>query len=201
MCVVILLNISMLTRAGDNWSQFSGLRCLFSLVFNFSGVSFLPQTSLIALVRLGLILGSQSYYYWILLSAPTGCHQCDPLTVALYHWPNITFLRGLSSSCCNSSSTSEGAKRLRESSPWEIFLFLFGLPGNFAGLTFLFPLGSLEGVSVSSLSLLRSSGCPLVWVLYSLPIFSTIDLESLLTEFPRQSPSYLRNLSAPLLAL
>ena len=79
MCVVILLNISMLTRAGDNWSQFSGLRCLFSLVFNFSGVSFLPQTSLIALVRLGLILGSHSL---LLLNSSVSSHRMSSM------WPS-----------------------------------------------------------------------------------------------------------------
>ena len=113
---------------------------------------------------------------------------------------NITFLRGSSFSCYNSTFTSECAKRFRESLSREIILFLFLLCGNFAGPNLLFPLGSLEGVSVSCLSLLRSSGCPLVWALFSLSIFSSIDLESLLTEFPKQNPIYLKNLSVPLLA-
>ena len=115
-CAGILLNISMFTRVGDSWSQFSGLRCLFSLIFSFSGVSFLPQTSLIALARLALILGS---HILLLLISSANSYKMSSEWASDYGsvslTTNITFLRGSSSSCCNSSYTSEGAKRLKES--------------------------------------------------------------------------------------
>ena len=53
MCDGMLLNVPMFTKLGDNWSQFSGLRYLFSRIFNLYEVSFLPQTSFTALARLG----------------------------------------------------------------------------------------------------------------------------------------------------
>ena len=127
-------------------------------------------------------------HFYILLPAHTGCHLCVPLTLIT----SITFLRRSSFSCCKSFSISEGAKRFRESSSWEIILFLLGLSGNFAGPTLLFPLGSLEGEQVSCLSLLRSSGCPLVWALLSFSIFSSKDLESLLTELSKAEPKLFR---------
>ena len=39
----ILLNISIFTKVYDNWSQFSGLRCLLILTCNLSEVGFLPH--------------------------------------------------------------------------------------------------------------------------------------------------------------
>ena len=124
-CARILLDISILTRVGHNWSQYFGLRCLFSLIFNFFGVTFLLQTSLIALARLGLILGSHSS---LLLNSSVSSHRME----SVYHsdcgsvslTTNITFLRGSSSSCCKSSSTFEGTKRLRVSS-LKLFVILF----------------------------------------------------------------------------
>ena len=77
----IMLNISMLTKVGNNWSQFSGLRSLFSLIFNFSDVSFLPQTSIIALARLGLILGSHRSS---LLNSSVRSHKMSSTSV----WPS-----------------------------------------------------------------------------------------------------------------
>ena len=105
---------------------------------------------------------------------------------------NITFWRGLSFCRCKSSSTSEGAKRLRESLSWEIILILLGLPSTFAGPDLLFSLGSLEGVPASCLSLLRFSGSQLVWTLFTLLNISSMDLEVLLTELSKAEPKLFR---------
>ena len=115
---------------------------------------------------------------------------------------NIIFRRGSSSSCCKSSSTSECAKRLRKFLSWEIILFLFGLPDNFSGPTPFYLLVLLEGVSGSCHSLLRYPGCSLVWTLFSLSIFSSMDLESLLTELSKEEPKlYRRSFSVSINAL
>ena len=80
----------MFTRVGDDWIHFSGFRRLFSLIFNFSSVSFLPQTSSIVLPKLGSILGSHSFS---LLRSSVFSHsissvpQCGFLTVVLFCWP------------------------------------------------------------------------------------------------------------------
>ena len=167
-----------------------------ALFFNFSGVSFLLQNSLIAQTSLRLITLINWSHSSSLLNSPVNSHRVSSV------WPsdcgsvscttNITFWRGLSSSCCKSFSTSEGAKRLRESLPWEIILILFGLPSNFAGPDLLFSLRSLEGVPVSCLSLLRFSTCQLVWTLFTLPIFSSMVLEVLLTELSKAEPKLFR---------
>ena len=110
----------MFTRVGDNWLQISSLRCLFSLIFNFPGVSFLLQNLLIALARLGLILGSHSSS---LLNSSVSSHKMSSM------WPshcgsvllttNITLRRGSSSSSCKLSSTFEDAKRLSSFFHWD----------------------------------------------------------------------------------
>ena len=80
----------MFTRVGDDWIHFSGFRRLFSLIFNFPSVSFLPETSSIVLPKLGSILGSHSFS---LSSSSVFSHSIfsvpryGPLTVVLYCWP------------------------------------------------------------------------------------------------------------------
>ena len=85
------------------------------------------------------VLESQSSSY--LNSSLSLAEMLNPVSCYFVSFTNMALRKGSSSCHCDSSSTSEGAKRLIESSSREIMFFLFALPGNFAGPIVLFPLG------------------------------------------------------------
>ena len=85
------------------------------------------------------VLESQSSSYWN--SSLSLAEMLNPVSFYFVSFTNIALRKGSPSFHCDSSSTSEGAKRLIESSSREIMFFLFALPGNFAGPTVLVSLG------------------------------------------------------------